>query len=150
MDIWSSYLVTGSQDHGIRLYDLKKEKFLKELYTKRYGHTEWVTGVSFLPDQRIVSVGMDNQICIWDNTGVRCDSIKAHEGSISKLKVDRHGIIMTSGYDHKVMVWDSNAKSSLLVIHNHTQPITELEWQNSLLVTGDRSGNLGFSDVNTG
>jgi WD40 repeat protein len=51
---------SGSQDHSLRVYDLSSFKHVKELYTKRYGHTEWVTSASFLPDGRILSAGMDN------------------------------------------------------------------------------------------
>jgi WD40 repeat protein len=60
LSLHQSLLATGSQDHSLRVYDLSSFKHVKELYTKRYGHTEWVTSASFLPDGRILSAGMDN------------------------------------------------------------------------------------------
>ncbi len=73
MSLYKNLLATGSSDHGIRIYDTEKQVFLREFYTKKYGHTEWVTSLSYLPDGRLLSSGMDSQICLWDNKGVRCD-----------------------------------------------------------------------------
>lgn len=45
MDIMKDHLVTGSADHGLRCYNLSSMNYEKELYGKRYGHTEWVSSV---------------------------------------------------------------------------------------------------------
>ena len=60
MTIKNDLLATGSSDHGIRVYDLKKNSYVKELFSKRYGHTEWVTSISYLNDGRLLSCGMDS------------------------------------------------------------------------------------------
>ena len=48
MDIHKKDVVTGSADHGLRVYDVENGHQIKQLYTKRYGHTEWVTSTAFL------------------------------------------------------------------------------------------------------
>lgn len=106
--------------------------------------------MSFLPDGKLLSAGMDNQLCLWDSSGVRCDTFKAHEGSISKMQTDDNFVAVTAGYDHQLLIWDLRNKALIDSINIHTQPITEFEWKNSLIATGDRSGNVAFSDINTG
>lgn len=68
MSIRNNQLVTGSADHGLRCYNLYEYnislrgslKYEKELFSKRYGHHEWVTSVAQLPNGRIISAGMDS------------------------------------------------------------------------------------------
>ena len=142
--------VTGSTDHGLRVYSLTTGKQVKELYNKNYGHTEWVTCVSFLNDGRIVSGGMDSNICIWDAKGVRCKMIAEHTGSISKILVDDMGILLSSSYDTTVRIFDSNSSNCLGLLKGvHRNPITEFEWRNSLCVSGSRDGLICLWDINT-
>lgn len=81
----SNSVVQGSVDHGLRVYSITNGKQTRSLYTKQYGHTEWVTSCVILEDGRVVSTGMDSNICIWESKGVKCRYIKEHQGSISKV-----------------------------------------------------------------
>ena len=72
MDNNSDIVVTGSSDHGLRVYNLSDGKQTKELFNKKYGHHEWVTTVQISGSRKIVSGGMDSLICLWDSSGVRC------------------------------------------------------------------------------
>jgi WD40 repeat protein len=85
MDSNSISIVQGSIDHGLRVYAISNGKQTRSLYTKQYGHTEWVTSCALLNDGRVVSTGMDNNICVWDAKGAKCKYIKEHTGSISKV-----------------------------------------------------------------
>ena len=51
---------------------------------------------------------------------MRCDSIKAHEGSISKVQTDSNYIAITAGYDHKILLWDLVSIKLLDTINVHT------------------------------
>ena len=62
----------GGSDHSVYTVDLKSGRKARTLYTKKYGHTEWVTDVAYMADGRILSSGMDSKICVWDRAGVRC------------------------------------------------------------------------------
>ena len=56
MDVKGNEVVTGSADHGLRIYNLYSEcnclsnsgKQVRQLYAKQYGHSDWVTSVAFL------------------------------------------------------------------------------------------------------
>ena len=72
VDIKADKCVTSSADHGLRVYSLKTGKCLRNLYNKKFGHTDWVTSCKFLEDQRILSAGMDNKLCLWDSKVIKC------------------------------------------------------------------------------
>ena len=82
------YVVTASSDHGLRVYNLKTGKKQRELYNKRFGHTDWVTTCAYVSDGRILSGSMDKRLCLWDRSAVRSNDLMGHNGSISKVKVD--------------------------------------------------------------
>jgi WD40 repeat protein len=150
MDIQNDIVVTGSTDHGLRVYSLSTGKQMKQLYSKSFGHTEWVTAVTFLPDGRIVSGGMDSNLCVWESKGVKCKFITEHTGSISKLMADETGICLSSSYDTSVRIFDMNSVECIGVLKGtHKTPVTQFNWQNSLCVTGARDGSVAIWDVNT-
>lgn len=64
-DIRNDLIVTGSADHGLRVYSSVNGVFKRELFDKKYGHTDWVTDCKILNDNRVVSSGMDSKICLW-------------------------------------------------------------------------------------
>lgn len=58
-------LVIGSADHG--LYSIKhnnktKKQAVRQMYTKKYGHTDWVTSVALTHDSRVLSAGNPTHI----------------------------------------------------------------------------------------
>jgi WD40 repeat protein len=151
MDNNSDIVVTGSTDHGLRVYNLSNGKQTKQLYTKQYGHTEWVTTVQILPNRKIVSGGMDSNICLWESSGVRCKNLTEHSGSISKIVADKKsGVFLSASYDSSVRIWNQNGSSSLGCLSGvHKGPVTELNWASSLAVTGGRDGLIGIWDLNS-
>jgi len=57
-------LVTGSNDHTIKIWDLCTKKELQELSE----HSKWVRSVDISSDQMyIVSGGLDNKVIVWTN-----------------------------------------------------------------------------------
>ena len=80
-------------------------KHEKELFSKRYGHHEWVTTVAHLHNGRIISGGMDSALCYWDSKGVRCDTLLGHEGSITKVLTDDNLIAISASYDATLIIW---------------------------------------------
>ena len=98
--------MTASADHGLHIYNTRTGKRTKNLYNKRYGHTDWVTTCAFLQDGRILSGSMDKRLCLWDKGVVQCKDLVGHNGSISKVKVDHRNVAISSGYDSSLLVWN--------------------------------------------
>lgn len=149
MDYNSDIVVTGSTDHGLRVYNLSNGEQTKQLYNKKFGHTEWVTTCAILPSKRIVSGGMDSNICLWDASGVKCSYITEHTGSISKIVADNTGVFLSSSYDSSIRIFNENSSSSLGTLSGiHKGPVTEMTWNGSLCVSGGRDGLVVLWDLN--
>ncbi len=77
MSLFGDRCVIGSADHALKEFDVSTGKETRTLYhyniyallrltnhiyTKRYGHTEWVTTVTHLDDGRVLSGAMDSKV----------------------------------------------------------------------------------------
>ncbi|KAL3932975.1 MAG: hypothetical protein SGPRY_000480 [Prymnesium sp.] len=92
MSVLADTAVVGSSDHGLSEFDLRPSagglRRKRELYTKAYGHSEWVTDVAHTADGRVISAGMDSKLCLWNASGgARCKDLLGHTGSVSRVVV---------------------------------------------------------------
>ena len=151
MDNNNDIVVTGSSDHGLRVYNLSDGKQTKELFSKKFGHHEWVTSCQILQSRRIVSGGMDSLICVWEPSGVKCKTYTAHSGSISKIVADKKsGVFLSSSYDSSVRVWNESNNDPLSCLSGvHKGPVTEMNWQSSLCVSAGKDGLCALWDLNS-
>jgi WD40 repeat protein len=141
--------VTASADHSLRVWDLSKGSHVRHLFNKNFGHKEWVTCCCFLQDQRILSGGMDGELCLWDRRAVRCDNLSSHSGSISSVMADNADIAVSASYDKSLIIWDLHRLKPLDQLQC-SAPVTTFTWNNSLIVSGERTGKVAFWDINTG
>jgi WD40 repeat protein len=152
-----SVIITGSADHGLRVWKTQSLDYSRELFSKQYGHKEWVTSVQTLTDGRIVSAGMDGMICVWDRSAVRCDTLLGHETSISKVVADSSDLLLSSSYDCTIRVWPLSKKTSSskktqcdILVGPHKAPVLDFVFKNSLVASGDKNGVVAFWDLNNG
>ena len=94
---------------------------------------------------------MDSKLCYWDAKGVRCDDLKGHQGSVTKVMVDNSNIAITGSYDCTLMLWNLNGlNEGRKFFGPHKSAVMDFDWNNSLLVSGDRQGVVSFWDINEG
>ncbi|KAI9199672.1 WD40-repeat-containing domain protein [Polychytrium aggregatum] len=119
----SGTIVVGGADHSLRTLDMHTLELRHELYSKKFGHREWVTTCCFLGDGQIVSGGMDSVVCLWSAQGTRtsrsaksivpCEHLVDHQGSISKVLALQDGRSFASAsYDSSVKIWGVSRASS--------------------------------------
>jgi WD40 repeat protein len=89
------YVVTGSADKTVQLWDAANGKLIHNLA----GHTDEVRAVAITPDsKKIISAGLDKEVRVWDAaTGKPLDKLTEHEEGVECLAVSPDGKYAATG-----------------------------------------------------
>lgn len=160
MSVHENFAVVGSADHGLIEVELtgsgkrdgKPLRTRRTLYTKQYGHAEWVADVTHLPDGRILSAGVDSKCCLWNANGApKCIDLLGHTGSVSKVLASADGsLALSASYDKTVRLWSTSSGKELIKLRAHRAPVMHLAWGAGGLASADRDGSVVAWDVQTG
>lgn len=156
--------VFGCADHSLYCVDLSRGAKTRQLYATRpnrdAGHKEWVSAVAHTALGDIASGGMDGKLCLWPRRGGNPREVQAHAGSISAMKADTEGRVVTSGYGGALRVWDCRGASSgwrrTLPLSGELSdpllpaPCMDFAWCGLHVLTGHRDGRVGLFDLETG
>ncbi|XP_036189626.1 sterol regulatory element-binding protein cleavage-activating protein [Myotis myotis] len=139
-------LVTGSQDHTLRVFRLEDSCCLFTLQ----GHSGAVTAVYVDQTMVLASGGQDGAICLWDVlTGSRVSHMFAHRGDVTSLTCTTSCVI-SSGLDDLICIWDRSTGIKLYSIQQDLGCGASLGViSDNLLVTGGQ-GCVSFWDLNYG
>ncbi|KAF6101011.1 SREBF chaperone [Phyllostomus discolor] len=139
-------LVTGSQDHTLRVFRLEDSCCLFTLQ----GHSGAITAVYMDQTMVLASGGQDGAICLWDVlTGSRVSHTFAHRGDVTSLTCTASCVI-SSGLDDLISIWDRSTSIKLYSIQQDLGCGASLGViSDNLLVTGGQ-GCVSFWDLNYG
>ena len=94
-----------------------------------------------LPQNDLVSGGMDGTVRVWDATGIPLHQpLPGHQDEVSSVAVGRLGdtdVIVSGGMDRTVRVWD--AAGSLNAVMDLVEPCSSLSLQAGGLAIATRS-----------
>lgn len=115
------YLVSGSNDEHIRIYDLQKRKELGTLMK----HEGNVTALEFFDSKWLLSAGDDGKIFIWRTSDWEVfGELKGHRaGGINDLAIHPSGkIAISAGNDRTLRLWNlmTCRKASVLKVGRNT------------------------------
>ncbi|XP_019399027.1 PREDICTED: p21-activated protein kinase-interacting protein 1 [Crocodylus porosus] len=98
------YVVTGSRDETIQIYDMKK----KTEYGALLQHNGTVTCLEFYGNVHLLSGAEDGLIYIWNTKKWEClKSIKAHKGHVTSLSIHPSGkLALSVGTDKTLRTWN--------------------------------------------
>ncbi|KAM9286062.1 p21-activated protein kinase-interacting protein 1 isoform 1-T3 [Cariama cristata] len=98
------YVVTGSRDETIQIYDMKK----KAEHGALLQHNGTVTCLEFYGAAHLLSGAEDGIICIWNTKRWEClKSIKAHKGHVTSLSIHPSGkLALSVGTDKTLRTWN--------------------------------------------
>ncbi|XP_013928564.1 PREDICTED: p21-activated protein kinase-interacting protein 1 isoform X1 [Thamnophis sirtalis] len=98
------YVVTGSKDETIQIYDMKK----KVEHGALVQHNGTVTCLEFYGNAHLLSGAEDGLICIWNTKKWEClKSIKAHKGHVTSLSIHPSGkLALSVGTDRTLRTWN--------------------------------------------
>ncbi|XP_077160434.1 sterol regulatory element-binding protein cleavage-activating protein [Paroedura picta] len=139
-------LVTGSQDHTLRVYRLEDSCCLFTLQ----GHSGAITAVYIDQTMVLASGGQDGAICLWDVlTGSRVSHMYAHRGDVTSLTCTSSCVI-SSGLDDVISIWDRSSGIKHYSIQQDMGCGASLGViSDNLLVTGGQ-GCVSFWDIGYG
>jgi WD40 repeat protein len=96
-------LASGSWDHTIRLWDVKRGTEI----TCLVGHSHSINTLCVLPDGRLAWGSDDHTIRLWDVvTGAETARLDGHTGAINALCVLPDGRLASGSEDYTIRLWD--------------------------------------------
>nr|XP_019607903.1 PREDICTED: p21-activated protein kinase-interacting protein 1 isoform X1 [Rhinolophus sinicus] len=100
----SRFVVTGSKDETIHIYDMKK----KIDHGSLVHHNGTITCLKFHGNRHLISGAEDGVICVWDAKKWEClKSIKAHRGHVTFLSIHPSGkLALSVGTDKTLRTWN--------------------------------------------
>ncbi|KAF5925047.1 p21-activated protein kinase-interacting protein 1 isoform X1 [Diceros bicornis minor] len=121
----SRFVVTGSKDETIQIYDMKK----KVDHGALVHHNGTVTCLKFYGNRHLISGAEDGLICVWDARKWEClKSIKAHKGHVTFLSIHPSGkLALSVGTDKTLRTWNLVEGRSAF-IKNIKQNAHIVEW----------------------
>ncbi len=137
---------------GVQLYDLSARGTPKKILT---GHTGNVLSVEFLPDSKFILTGsIDKKLLLWDLSRETSIPISNQQTIVQDLTVSPNGrLVAGATKEGKLLLWNrsgSNFGEPILLFEQARNPISSVCFSNdgSVLVSGDRQGNVKIWDVN--
>ncbi|XP_039087755.1 p21-activated protein kinase-interacting protein 1 [Hyaena hyaena] len=121
----SRFVVTGSKDETIHIYDMKK----KVDHGALVHHSGTITCLKFHGNRHLISGAEDGLICVWDAKKWEClKSIKAHKGHVTFLSIHPSGkLALSVGTDKTLRTWNLVEGRSAF-IKNIKQNAHIVEW----------------------
>jgi len=154
----TSEVVFGGTDHALYALDLSQpRRGASKLYSKRWGHSDWVTGCAFLSSGRVLSGAMDSKLCLWSADKRRCQELTHHTRSVSSVRAGDNDSAFSASYDGTVAVWAlgggeraTDGAKPCSVFTGHKSAVLELAVRRSLLASGGKDGALLCWEVASG
>ncbi|KAL5634833.1 hypothetical protein ACGC1H_002756 [Rhizoctonia solani] len=105
----------------------------KEILELRYGHTSYVTSLSYSPNSALIASGSnDSTIIVWNAyTGFKVlDPLVGHSGSVCSVHFSPESTRLVSGStDRTIRIWDVQTGEIMFeLLHGHEQDIRSVAY----------------------
>ncbi|QLE57848.1 tetratricopeptide repeat protein [Nostoc sp. TCL26-01] len=139
-------------DGKIRLWNLQGDEITKSsVLEDTPKHENSASSVSFSPDGKIISAGVDGIIHLWDFEGNHiCQLPEKHQGAINSVAFSPDGKKIISGGWYTVLnLWDSEGNHICQLPEEHQGEINSVAFSpdGQMIVSGERRRNIGLWDV---
>ncbi|MBX7174198.1 MAG: DUF4365 domain-containing protein, partial [Pyrinomonadaceae bacterium] len=145
------FIVSGSSDETVRIWDLATGQCLKTLV----GHSDSVWGVAVSSDGKfIVSGSADKTLRIWDlATGQCLKTLVGHSDSVWGVAVSSDGKFIVSGSADKTLrIWDLATGQCLKTLESHSDFVlaVAVSSDGKFIVSGSADETVRIWDLATG
>jgi WD40 repeat protein len=150
---WSpngQYIVSGSRDRTIRIWDAKLGTPIKTLEAQRS-----VTCVAWSPNAQFILSGFweDNgTLALWDLTSNQpIKTLSGHQAIISSCGWSPDGkYVLSSSDDRTVKIWDSSTGNIVMTLFGHNHVVSSCAWSpnGQLILSASGDGMLKVWNAN--
>ena len=114
-------IVTVSEDHTARLWDLKMEECIGVLE----GHTSYITNCC-VSEEHVFTASADYSVRKWDLKTCEClHEFNGHTSTVNKI-IFSQGLLFSGSYDRTARVWDVRSGDLLRVFEGHHRSLFPL------------------------
>lgn len=139
------YLMTGSYDGKVSVWDLETGKLLRQLE----GHRNTVSALKF-DNLKLITASRDETVRVWNyRTGDCVCTFRGHEGPV--LSIDCNQRLIASGSaDKNIKVWDFATKTCF-TLRGHTDWVQSVKVHSAsgTLYSGSQDGTIRMWDLAT-
>ncbi|MGI8499560.1 MAG: WD40 repeat domain-containing protein, partial [Hassallia sp.] len=119
------------------------------------GHANWVNGISFSPDGKMLaSASDDNTVKLWDTTtGKEIKTLIGHINAVNGVSFSPDGKMLASaGVDKRVKLWDISTGKEIETLIGHTNYVYGVSFSpdGKMLASGSRDNTVKLWDITTG
>ncbi|XP_041354437.1 F-box/WD repeat-containing protein 7-like [Gigantopelta aegis] len=141
-------LASGSQDHSIKIWDIKTGTLQQTLK----GHNRGIWCLNFFTKNLLISGSYDNTIRIWNlRTGSTLRTLLGHEGAVWAM-VRRGSILVTASQDKTAKIWNISQCLLLYTLTGHNAAVfaVDMDEEGTLVITGSADRSVRIWDVESG
>lgn len=139
------FLITGSYDGSVAVWDIETGKLLRQLE----GHLTTVTALKF-DSLKLITASRDQTVCVWNyRTGDRVCTFRGHEGPVLCIDCNKR-LIASGSADNNIKVWDFSTKTCF-TLRGHTDWVqsVKVHSESGTLYSGSQDTTIRMWDLKT-
>eukprot|EP00742_Colponemidia_sp_Colp-10_P006184 GILJ01006621.1.p1 GENE.GILJ01006621.1~~GILJ01006621.1.p1 ORF type:complete len:473 (+),score=52.20 GILJ01006621.1:124-1419(+) len=139
LDTIDRFLLSGSRDHAVRLWDRESGQ-CQSVWVAHFGPIHGIAADDMT--RRVVTASADTNLKVWDMCTGRCvQTFSGHRRGVHGVTVSGD-IVISGSQDSTVRIWDIRVPNSVQVITNHKDWVLSVELCGDTLVTADKTVHL--------
>ncbi|AFZ19753.1 protein kinase domain-containing protein [Allocoleopsis franciscana] len=131
------WIVSGSEDHTIKVWELSTGKELRTLA----GHAGFfVRSIAIRPDEELLASAGDDIIKLWDlETGEEIRTLSGHSSVIQRLVFSPDGqVLISAGNDKTIKIWNPDTGEVMRTLGgNHLIEALSISPDGQIIASGD-------------